>query len=123
MSRFMVRAIRGAITVEENSRDAIEEATLLLLMEIIQKNGLETENIISAFFTLTRDLDAGFPASAARKLPGWDSVPMLCAGEVVVKNQLPMCIRVMIHCHTSVTAGEIRHVYLRKAASLRPDLA
>jgi len=122
MTDRAVRAIRGAITVNENSREAIEEATQELLKEIVEKNQLAPEQIISALFTLTRDLNAGFPAAAARKLPGWNLVPMLCAGEVDVPGELPMCIRVMLHCHISKTREEIRHVYLRGARVLRPDL-
>jgi len=115
-------AVRGAITVDSNNPTAIASATLELLEGIIQQNGLLPEDIISAFFTLTRDLDASFPAAAARELPGWNLIPMLCANEVAVRNELPMCIRVMIHCYTPRARHQIKHVYLRGAKVLRPDL-
>lgn len=122
MGDLMVRAIRGAITVEKNTRDDIEKATRELLESIIRENELEPERVISVFFTLTPDLNAGFPAAAARQLRGWQLIPMLCAREVAVPGQLPMCIRVMIHSYTSKTKEEIKHVYLRRARALRPDL-
>ncbi|MCF8011011.1 MAG: chorismate mutase [Clostridiales bacterium] len=112
--------MRGAITVEENTVDAIKRAVPELLDKIQSENQLGVNSIISAFFTLTTDLDAGFPAAAARQLQGWEAVPMLCASEVSVPGGLPMCIRVMIHC--SMSKKEVKHVYLRGARSLRPDL-
>lgn len=123
MTCQVVRAVRGAITVEENSRKAIDEATQYLLKEILKKNKLNPDQIISSFFTLTQDLNAGFPAAAARKLPGWDKIPMLCAGEAAIPGELPMCIRVMLHCYSPGTKQEIKHVYLRRARVLRPDLS
>ncbi|MTI84092.1 MAG: chorismate mutase [Firmicutes bacterium] len=122
MTHRNVCAVRGAITVDSNNSIAIASATLELLEGIIQQNGLLPEDIISAFFTLTPDLDASFPASAARELPGWNLIPMLCANEVAVRNELPMCIRVMIHCYSPRARDQIKHVYLRGAKVLRPDL-
>jgi chorismate mutase len=113
-----VRAIRGAITVEENTPEAIETATGEMLHEIQKQNSLDPERIISAFFSLTPDLNATFPARAAR-LAGWNTVPMLDTVEVDVPGALPRTIRVLLHADID---GEARHVYLRDARTLRPDL-
>lgn len=113
-----MRAIRGAITVSQNSVAAIEDATCELLREIEQRNGLGPENVISAFFSLTPDLNATFPARAARQI-GWDSVAMLDTVEVNVPGAMPQTIRVLIHVDLDVP---IRHAYLGEAAKLRPDL-
>jgi chorismate mutase len=117
-----VRGIRGAITVEHNTSEEILQATKELLIEIVNKNDLKIEDICSVFLTLTDDLNAEFPALAARQL-GWEHVPLLCAKELSVSHGLPKCIRVMLHVNTDLTQKEIKHVYLRKAASLRPDLS
>lgn len=116
----MVRGLRGAITVEENTKEAISEATEELLSEIVRQNDIEPEDVISALFTVTPDLTADFPAKAARRF-GWTAVPMMCATEIPVPGSLPMCIRIMIHFNTSKRQDEVRHVYLRRAAALRPD--
>jgi chorismate mutase len=112
-----VKAIRGAITVERNSADAIAEGTTSLLKEIQHRNALRPADVISIFFTLTPDLDADFPARAARAA-GWD-VPMLDMQELPVPGALPMCIRVLLHVQRE---GPVRHAYLRSARRLRPDL-
>lgn len=116
-----VRAIRGAITVDENSRPAILAATRELLEGLIASNGLEPDDLISANFTMTPDLDAAFPAEAAREM-GWNHVPLLCMSEIGVPGSLPRCIRVMVHTYTQRPATEIRHLYMREAVRLRPDL-
>lgn len=116
-----VRAIRGAITVTENTRPAILTATRELLEGLIASNGLEPDELISAHFTMTPDLDAVFPAEAAREM-GWNHVPLLCMSEIGVPGALPRCIRVMVHTYTPRAASEIRHLYLREAVRLRPDL-
>lgn len=113
-----LRAIRGAITVTENTEAAIDDATCELLREIERRNGLAPEDIISAFFSLTPDLNATFPARAARGI-GWDMVPMMDTIEVDVPNALPRTIRVLLHVEA---AAPVQHVYLRDARSLRPDL-
>lgn len=118
----MIRAIRGATTVGENTPEAIEEATLELMKTIINKNDLVPENIISVFFTLTSDLTTAYPASSARKIAGWHLVPMLCTKELDVPGGLSKCIRSMIHYQASKNQKEIKHVYLRNARCLRPDL-
>ncbi|MEW6063633.1 MAG: chorismate mutase [Bacillota bacterium] len=116
-----VRGIRGAITVERNDRQEIVEATQELVKTIIESNQLSTEDICSAFFTVTPDLNAEFPAKAARAL-GWDYVPLLCAQELDVAGAIARCVRVLVHVNTTKSQREIKHVYLREAANLRPDL-
>jgi chorismate mutase len=113
-----LRALRGAITVEQNEADAILDATEELVRELIERNSLEPERMVSCIFTCTGDLDAAFPAEAARRL-GLSSVPLLCAREIEVPGSLPRVIRVLMHCYAD---GDPRHVYLREAASLRRDL-
>ena len=115
-----LRALRGAITVEDNDADAILSATEELVREVMQRNSLEPEQMVSCIFTCTDDLDAEFPAVAARRL-GLSSVPLLCAREIGVPGSLPRVIRLMLHCYADPDS-EARHVYLRDAESLRRDL-
>ncbi|MDK2820223.1 MAG: chorismate mutase [Clostridia bacterium] len=110
-----VQGIRGAIDVKENTAEAILTATDYLLREIIAKNGLKEDNVISAFFTLTQDLNAAFPAEAARKL-GWRETALMCAAEIPVLGSLPKIIRVLIHAYCEKKPV---HVYLGKATQLR----
>jgi chorismate mutase len=118
-----IRGIRGATTVESDQPDLVLSATRELLEAILAANpGLETADIASAIFTLTGDLASAYPAQAARQL-GWDLVPMLCAQEIPVPGSLPRCIRVLIDWNTDLPQRAVRHVYLRAAAALRPDLA
>lgn len=112
-----MRAIRGAITVADNTEDAITAAVHELLIEVARRNGIGPEHAISMFFTLTPDLDAVFPARGARGL-GWD-VPMLDMQEVPVPGALERCLRVLLHVEGQ---GPVHHCYLRGAAVLRPDL-
>lgn len=116
-----VRGIRGAIDVETNTRDAITAATTRLLAEMCAANGLRPHDIISAFFTQTTDLDAEFPAAAARAL-GWVDVPLLDAQELEIPGAMPRVVRVLLHVETPLARAAIRHVYLDGAAALRPDL-
>lgn len=115
------RGIRGATTVEANTAEAVLDATGELLAALAEANGLAAEDIASAVFTVTADLDAAFPAQAARQL-GWHQVPLLDALEIPVPGSLPRCVRVLLHWNTSRSQAEMRHVYLRGAAGLRPDL-
>jgi chorismate mutase len=115
-----LRALRGAITVEANEPDAILSATEELVMEVMARNDLDAGHMVSCIFTCTRDLDAEFPAVAARNL-GLSSVPLLCAHEIDVPGALPRVIRLLVHCYAE-PESEPRHVYLREAASLRRDL-
>ena len=116
------RGIRGAITVEHDSATAILEATRELLGRIVDANGVVVEDLASAIFTVTPDLTAAYPAAAARDL-GWQHVALLDAQEIPVPGSLPRCVRVLLHWNTGTPQAEICHVYLRGAASLRPDLA
>ena len=114
--------IRGAITVEKDEPDLVLDAVKLLLKEILLANAsLQPDDIASAVFTATQDIKSVFPAKAARE-EGWNHVPLMCATEMPVPGSLPLCIRVLIHWNTNLAQPEIRHVYLRKAAMLRPDL-
>jgi len=117
---YFVRGIRGATTVEADDKEAIIAATEELLEAICRCNEFAPEDVASAFFSLTPDLHARFPAEAARKR-GWTMVPMLCATEIPVPGSLPRCIRVLIHLNTTKRPDEMRHVYLRRAVALRPD--
>lgn len=116
------RGVRGATTVESNTRDDILLATRQMLGLIIRRNGIESADLASATFTVTRDLDAEFPALAARQL-GWLEVPLLCGYEIQVAGSLPKCIRVLLHWNTKKTQQEIHHVYIHEATRLRPDLS
>jgi chorismate mutase len=115
------RGIRGATTVETNSAADIRTATRELLVRLVEVNGVAAEDIASALFTVTPDLTAAFPAQAAREL-GWQHVALLDAQEMPVPGSLPRCVRVLVHWNTSKAQAEIRHVYLRGATVLRPDL-
>ena len=115
-----LRALRGAITVASNDAAAILEATEELVRELMSRNGLGPGDLVSCIFTCTDDLDAEFPAVAARGL-GLDGVPLLCAREIPVPGSLPRVIRVLVHCYADEDAAP-QHVYLREATSLRRDL-
>jgi chorismate mutase len=115
-----LRALRGAISVDANEPDAILSATEELMREVMERNALDPEQMVSCIFTCTNDLDAEFPAVAARRL-GLSAVPLLCAREVDVPGALPRVIRLLLHCYADPDS-EPRHVYLREAESLRRDL-
>ena len=115
-----LRALRGAITVEENSAEAILEGTAELLRAVIERNELETDDLISCIFTTTEDLDAEFPAVAARQI-GLSAVPLLGAREMSRPGALPRVIRVLVHCYADPDRPA-QHVYLRDAVQLRLDL-
>ena len=115
-----VRALRGAITVEANERDAILDGTEELMREVIQRNDLDADDIVSCVFTCTEDLDAAFPAEAARRL-GLSAVPLLCAREIDVAGAMPRVIRLLVHCYAD-EGRAAQHVYLRDAVELRRDL-
>jgi chorismate mutase len=115
-----LRAIRGAITVSDNERDAILEGTEELVRAVMERNSLDPKQIVSAIFTCTPDLNAAFPAEAARGV-GWGAVPLLCAQEIAVPGSLERVIRLMVHCQAD-GAAPAQHVYLREATTLRKDL-
>jgi chorismate mutase len=115
-----LRALRGAITVDENEENAILDATEELLREVMSRNSLAQEDMVSCIFTCTPDLNAQFPAVAARRL-GLDTVPLMCDCEMDVPNAMPRVIRMMLHCYADPDT-EAQHVYLRDAVELRRDL-
>jgi chorismate mutase len=117
-----VRAIRGAVQVDANQREAIIEATAELVAEVMSRNELVTDDVISVLFTATPDLTAEFPALAARKI-GFHDVPLLCAAEVAMPDGMPRVVRLLMHVETDRQRSEVRHVYLRGAAALRLDIA
>ena len=114
------RGIRGATTVEANTREAILEGTRELLLQIIEANNLRMEEVGSAIFTTTPDLNAEFPALAARQL-GWHDVALMCGHEMAVPGALDRCIRILIHWNTPKLQHEIVHVYIKGAVNLRPE--
>jgi chorismate mutase len=117
---MQLRALRGAITVDSNESEAILSATEELVREVMERNRLKADQMVSCIFTCTNDLDAEFPAVAARSM-GLSAVPLLCAREIDVPGALPRVIRLLLHCYMDPEAGT-KHVYLRDAQSLRKDL-
>jgi chorismate mutase len=117
-----VRGVRGATTAAANQREAILTAARQLLALMIRLNGIDSRDVASAVFTVTKDLDAEFPALAARQL-GWIDVPLLCGYEISVSGSLPSCIRILVHWNTDKPQEEIHHVYMKEAVRLRPDLS
>lgn len=117
-----VRGIRGATTAPSNTPQGILAATTQLLLALVQANGASVDDIASVYFTMTSDLDAAYPARAAREL-GWNATPLMDAQAPRVKGDVPCCIRVLIHWNTERTPTEIKHIYLQGAKHLRPDLA
>ncbi|WP_373872913.1 chorismate mutase [Microseira wollei] len=118
---WQVRAIRGATTVSENSVEAIREAVMELLEQLEQGNHLDPNDIISAIFSATRDLDAIYPAAIARERPHWDNVALLDVQQMHVEGSLDRCIRCLIHVNVPKPNAVIYHPYLRQAKNLRPD--
>jgi chorismate mutase len=113
-----VRGIRGAITVPANDKTELISATKELLQALVAENGLDVQEIASAIFSTTRDLNAEFPAVAAREL-GWHDTPLFCSSEIDVPGSLPLCIRILLHVNTDRPQTALRHVYLREAKKLR----
>jgi chorismate mutase len=116
-----VRAVRGAIQVDANERDDILKGTAELVTEVLQRNNIDPEDLISIVFTATPDLNAEFPAYAARQM-GLTDVPLLCTTEIAVPGAMPRVLRLMAHVETPLTRADIRHAYLRGAGALRTDL-
>ena len=119
---MMVRALRGATTVDRDSPETIVEATQELLEQMLARNEAAPDHLISLVFTTTPDLISEFPAAAARAL-GISDVPLLCATEIAVPGAMPRCIRVLMHLHTELGRDRLRHVYLNDASQLRTDLS
>ena len=116
------RGVRGATTIENDTSEEIIIATGELLQMMVYVNDIDMEDVASAIFTTTVDINAAFPALAARKM-GWGNVPLICAHEMTVPNSLQKCIRILLHWNTPKTAEEVQHIYIKGAKNLRPDLA
>jgi chorismate mutase len=114
------RGVRGATTADQNDREEILKATRQLLALMIRQNGIRPEDVASAVFSMTADLDAEFPALAARQL-GWFDVALMCVRELAVPDSLPRCIRILLLWNTDKPPNEIVHVYIKEATGLRPD--
>jgi chorismate mutase len=121
MSSAKVRALRGASTCTANDAQEVSDVTQELLSTMLERNGISHDDVISVLFTTTRDLTVSFPATAARGV-GFGDIPLLCASEIDVPGSMPLTVRIMMHVYTKRTRGELRHVYLRNAQSLRDDL-
>lgn len=119
---YACRGIRGATTAEANTREAILDATREMLELLIQENDLRPDDIASAIFSTTADLNAEFPAVAARQL-GWVDTALFCTHEMAVPGSLARCVRVLVHWNTTRRADEVRHIYIRGARNLRPERA
>lgn len=117
-----VRAIRGAIQLDQDEREHLLASTRELVTEVMTANALSSEDLISIVFTVTADLRSEFPALAAREL-GMGDVPLLCTVEIDVPGSMPRVVRLMAHADMDVPRGEVQHVYLRGAVGLRRDLA
>lgn len=117
-----VRAIRGAIQLDVDERAAILDGTSELVTQVLRRNGLTPDDVISVIFSATPDLRAEFPALAARAL-GFGEVPLLCCSEIPVPGAMPRVVRLMMHVETELTKSQVQHVYLRGAAALRIDIA
>src|SRR6056297_3616250 len=116
-----VRGVRGATTVERNEKTEIIQKTRELLETLMDKNDFTVEDVASAVFTVTDDLDAEFPAVAARKL-GWIYTPLMCGREIPVPGSVGMCVRVLLHVNIDRPQKDMVHVYLHDARKLRPDI-
>ena len=120
---MLQRGIRGAITIEENTIEAVHSATVELISEIMDKNNFDAEDICSVIFTLTDDIDCVYPAKIAREVfTDWKYVPMVCFNEMKIKGSLQKCLRILITINTELAQNEIKHVYLKGAEKLRTDL-
>ena len=117
-----MQGVRGAITVENNDKNEVFAAVQQLLLAMLENNQIETQDIGAALFSATDDITAVFPAAAARRLEGWEFVPLFDARQMDVDNSLEKCIRVLLLVNTEKTQREFHHVYLGQAACLRPDL-
>ncbi|NNN19866.1 MAG: chorismate mutase [Acidimicrobiaceae bacterium] len=116
-----IRALRGATTVDFDTAEEVSKSTKELLLQMLERNAIEKEDLISILFTSTSDIHSAFPAAAAREL-GLGDVPLMCASELEIINSTPLCIRVMMHLESTHERANMRHVYLRGAKGLRDDL-
>lgn len=118
----MIRAIRGATTVTKNDAELIISETKRMIEEMALKNKIKPQDIASVLISVTKDLNATFPAKALRLIDGWKYVPVMCMPEIEVPGSLPRCIRVMMTVNTELEQHEVTHIYLNDAVQLRPDL-
>jgi len=116
-----LQALRGAITCDANTKADIAAKTQELVRELLTRNGIDHDDLVSIIFTATEDLTAAFPATVAREV-GLGDIPLLCARELAIDGALPMVIRVLVHCYTDQSRGDLHHVYLGAARALRDDL-
>lgn len=121
MSAERVRAIRGATTIDEDTREAVIGRTQELVRAVVERNALDADDIISILFTATDDINSAFPAEAAREA-GFTRVPLMCARELDITDGIERCIRIMVHAYTGRAADDLRHPYLHGARQLRTDL-
>ena len=121
MTSALVRALRGATTCEVDTPEEIAQATQELILAMMERNGLDHDDVISVLFTTSTDLTSTFPATTARAI-GFGDVPLICANEINVPGAMTHCIRVMMHVYTTRSRDQIHHIYLRQAQSLRDDL-
>ncbi|WP_062213695.1 chorismate mutase [Demequina oxidasica] len=117
-----IRAIRGATTLTADERDHLHERTQELVLAMLESNDLDTDALISVFFTCTPDIVSDFPAAAARAID-LGAVPLMCAQEMAVPGALPLVVRVMMHAHLETPRDDVQHIYLHDAVALRRDLA
>ncbi|WP_061965948.1 chorismate mutase [Demequina aurantiaca] len=117
-----IRAIRGATTLTADERDHLHERTQELVLAMLEANSLDTDALISVFFTCTPDIVSDFPAAAARAID-LGAVPLMCAQEMAVPGALPLVVRVMMHAHLETPRDDVQHIYLHDAVALRRDLA
>lgn len=118
----VLRAIRGATTLDRDSRDEMIERVTELLAAMFERNGVSHDDLVSIIFTATDDLHSMFPAEAARTL-GISDVPLMCARELDINGAMTMCVRIMAHAYSNRPRADIEHIYLRRATALRPDIA
>lgn len=116
-----VRALRGATTIDEDTRDHLHDRVIALLEAMFERNGLDHDQLVSVIFTATADIHSAFPAEGARKF-GLGDVPLLCAQELSIDGGTPHCVRVLMHLETDTSRSELHHVYLEGARGLRDDL-
>ncbi|MFD1065244.1 chorismate mutase [Oceanobacillus locisalsi] len=118
----MTRGVRGATTVENNTANEIIEHTRTLVLEMAENNQIQPEDVSHAFISVTKEVDAAFPAKALREIDGWKYVPVMCMQEIDVPGSLPNCIRIMMIVNTDTAQKEVVHTFQREAVKLRPDL-
>jgi chorismate mutase len=123
MNTKRLYGFRGATTADENTSEAIYTATLEMVSHLIDINNIEKDEIVHVIFTVSPDITADFPAKGARIGLTWDTVPMICAQEIDVRLEIKYCIRVLVTAYSGLKKDQIRHIYLKEAAKLRPDLS